>query len=111
MSRNKLILNSDKTKLLVMSSARKHKKFENFKITLDTGNEIIEPKSEEKLLGGLVSNNLLWNNKYCSFKIRKQIVTVVQSKVKYKTKVYTPQNIPDFYQRNTTVYNWRYKRY
>ena len=59
MSRNKLILNSDKTHLLIMSSARKHRKYGDFAITLDTGNEIIEPKSEEKLLGGTVSHNLL----------------------------------------------------
>ena len=96
MSRNKLILNSDKTHLLIMSSARKHQRYGDFAITLDTGNEIIEPKSEEKLLGGIVSNNLLWNShirdgqkslssiltlrinalskvsRFCSFKNRKQ---------------------------------------
>ena len=59
MSRNKLILNSDKTHLLIMSSARKHQRYGDFEITLDTGNKIIEPKPEEKLLGGIVSNNLL----------------------------------------------------
>ena len=47
MSQNKLILNSEKTHLLVMSSERKHQKYGDFGITLDTGNEVIKPKSEE----------------------------------------------------------------
>ena len=113
MSQNKLILNSDKTHLLIMSSSRKHQRFGNFEITLDTGNEIIEPKSEEKLLGGIVSNNLLWNNHirdgqkslssiltlrinalrkvswYCSFKIRKQIANgIVLSHITYLVQLY-----------------------
>ena len=49
MSRNKLIL--------IMSSARKHQRYGNFEIILDTGNEIIVPKTTENLLGGIVSNN------------------------------------------------------
>ena len=52
MSKNKLILNSDKTHLLVMTSDKNHKNHQNFGITLDTGSEIIEPISEQKLLGG-----------------------------------------------------------
>ena len=52
MSKNKLVLNSDKTHLLIMTSARNHKSHGNYGITLDTGTEIIEPGNEEKLLGG-----------------------------------------------------------
>ena len=55
MSKNKLILNGDKTHLLVMTSSRKHLNHQNFGITLDTGTEIIEPSYAERLLGG---NNL-----------------------------------------------------
>ena len=62
MGRNKLVLNSDKTHLLVMASAHKHRKHENFGIVLNTGAEIIEPISNEKLLGGQISNNFTWNN-------------------------------------------------
>ena len=62
MGRNKLVLNSDKTHLLVMASAHKHRKHENFGIVLNTGAEIIEPISDEKLLGGQISNNFTWNN-------------------------------------------------
>ena len=43
MSQNNLILNSDKTHLLVMTSARNHLNHQNFGITLDTGTDIIEP--------------------------------------------------------------------
>ena len=58
---NKLILNSDKTHLLVMTSARNHRNHQNYNITLDTGSEIIEPISEERLLGGIISNDFKWN--------------------------------------------------
>ena len=62
MSQNKLVLNGDKTHLLIMASSQKHRKFENFGIFLDTGNEEILPISSEKLLGAKISNNFLWND-------------------------------------------------
>ena len=61
MASNRLVLNTDKTHLLVMSTSIKHKKYQNFDIKLDTGNEIIEPIYSEKLLGGLISNDLKFN--------------------------------------------------
>ena len=61
MNMNKLVLNSDKTHLLVMASSKKHKKYENFGITLNTGKEIIHPVSSEKLLGSILSNDFTWN--------------------------------------------------
>ena len=113
MSQNKLILNSEKTHLLVMSSERKHQKYGDFGITLDTGNEVIKPKSEEKLLGGIVSNNLLWNkhikdgqkslsailtlrinalgkvSRFCSFKNRKLIANgIVLSHITYLVQLH-----------------------
>ena len=60
MNKNKLILNSDKTHLLVMASERKHQIHDNFGLSLNTGTEVIEPQIEEKLLGALISNNLTW---------------------------------------------------
>ena len=96
-----------------MSSTRKHQRYGNFEIILDTGNEIIEPKTTEKLLGGIVSNNLLWNShirdgqkslsslltlrinalsqvsRYCSFKNRKQIANgIVLSHITYLVQLY-----------------------
>ena len=47
MANNKLVLNSDKTHLLIMTSAEMHKKHDNFGIVLDTGQEIIEPVQHE----------------------------------------------------------------
>ena len=61
MSLNKLVLNSDKTHLMVMATKQKHKRYDNFNITLDTGNEIIEPIKHEKLLGGIIANDFSWN--------------------------------------------------
>ena len=62
MGQNKLVLNSEKTHLMIMASSYKHKKYDNFGITLNTGSEVIEPTSHEKLLGGHISNNFKWNN-------------------------------------------------
>ena len=61
MEDNKLVLNKDKTHLLIMASSEKHRNNDNFGITLDTGEEIIEPQETEVLLGGIISSNLKWN--------------------------------------------------
>ena len=61
MASNKLVLNSDKTHLLVMASDRKHKIHGNFGIRLDTGSEVILPQDQEKLLGCNISSNFSWN--------------------------------------------------
>ena len=51
MASNRLVLNSDKTHLLVMASRKKHKKNGDYGIYLNTGSEIISPQAHEKLLG------------------------------------------------------------
>ena len=113
MSKNKLILNSDKTHLLVMTSARNHQRHGNFGITLDTGSETIEPRTEERLLGATVSNDFKWGKhirdskksltailttrinalrkvaKYSSFKNRKMIANgIVMSHITYLIQLY-----------------------
>ena len=44
-----------------MATDQKHRKKNNFNITLDTGNETIEPIECEKLLGGHITNDFKWN--------------------------------------------------
>ena len=61
MQNNLLVLNSDKTHLVVMASAHKHRKYDSFGIELNTGNEIIQPAESEILLGATLSNNFQWN--------------------------------------------------
>ena len=61
MSRNKLVLNTDKTHLLVMASRAAHRLNGNFGITLNTGAEVIEPVNNEKLLGAVISSDMEWN--------------------------------------------------
>ena len=56
MIRKRLILNKDKTHLIVITQGRNQPR-----ITLDTGSEKIEPQSEERLLGVTVSNDLKWS--------------------------------------------------
>ena len=41
-----------------MASSKKHNKNGNFGITLNTGNEVIEPDETEMLLGSIISNDL-----------------------------------------------------
>ena len=45
-----------------MCTDKKHRRYGDFDITLNTGSEIIEPISSEKLLGGFISHDLKWNN-------------------------------------------------
>ena len=62
MASNRLVLNSDKTHLLVMASERNHKSHGNFGVILDTGTETILPQSHEKMLGCNISSNFSWNH-------------------------------------------------
>ena len=85
MARNKLILNSNKTHLLVMTSDKMHKKHDNFGINLDTGQEVIEPVEHEKLLGAQVSNDFKFdihirNNK-------KSMINILTSRINALRKV------------------------
>ena len=51
MAKNRLVLNSDKTHLMVMATKFQHQAHENYGITLETGTEVIEPVYCEKILG------------------------------------------------------------
>ena len=61
MAQNKLVLNSDKTHLIVMATQHQHRVYGDFGITLDTGTQEIVPTFCEKILGGYISNNYKWN--------------------------------------------------
>ena len=61
MSSNRLVINTDKTHLMVMSSRIDHHRNGNHDISLDTGSETIYPTQHEKLLGGYISNFFTWN--------------------------------------------------
>ena len=61
MMANKLILNSDKTHLLIMATPYQHKHHQDFGITLNTGAETIQPTYSEKLLGGFITNQFKFN--------------------------------------------------
>ena len=62
MCKNKLILNGDKTQLMVMTSTRKHAVHQNYDIFLDTGSGIIHPQNYGQLLRATVSNSLDWSH-------------------------------------------------
>ena len=61
MAANRLVLNSDKTHLLVMASSTQHRLHGNYGVQLDTGSEIILPQDNERLLGCQVSSEFKWN--------------------------------------------------
>ena len=58
---NKLVLNSDKTHLLIMATPYQHRQHQDYGITLNTGAEIILPSYKEKLLGGFITNDFKYN--------------------------------------------------
>ena len=61
MASNRLVLNSDKTHLLVMASTTQHRLYDNYEVELDTGLETILPQNHERLLGCEISSNFKWN--------------------------------------------------
>ena len=61
MADNKLVLNADKTHLIVMSSDAKHRRGGNFGIFLETELKTIEPQKSEMLLGGIIQNDFKFN--------------------------------------------------
>ena len=61
MNANLLVLNTAKTKLLVMDSKVKHRWHNNHGVTLNAGSEVIVPESCGKMLGGLISCDFSWN--------------------------------------------------
>ena len=58
MASHELKLNSDKTHVLLLMSDESHRAKRNFHIHLNTQKEIIYPTKSEKLLGGIVGQNL-----------------------------------------------------
>ena len=58
MAGNKLKLNGDKTHLLCLMTDEARRARPTFQIELNTGEEIIEPSKSEKLLGGIIGQNL-----------------------------------------------------
>ena len=83
--RNKLVLNGDKTHLLVMTSATNHRNHGDYDIVLNTGNEIIKPIQYEKLLGGYISNNFKWNENIRENK--KSIFKTVTTRINALSKI------------------------
>ena len=60
MAANKLVLNTDKTHLLVMASEKQHRLYGNYGVELDTGSEIILPEEHDRLLGCQIKCNFRW---------------------------------------------------
>ena len=58
MKSHRLKLNSEKTHLMLLLSDAARRANPEFSVTLDTENEVIQPSKCEKLLGGIISQNL-----------------------------------------------------
>ena len=85
MANNKLVLNGDKTPLLIMASEKNHRRHGNYGITLNTGTKIIEPQENEKLLGGFISSNLQWKENIRDN--NKSLFRVLTSRLNALTKI------------------------
>ena len=108
MASNGLKLNGDKTHLMLLMTDESRRAKPDFQITLDTEQEVIETSKSEKLLGGIISQNLKFkdhilnddesllkvlNNrlnalkkvgKVASFKSRKMVATgIIISRISY----------------------------
>ena len=60
MASNKLVINDDKTHLLVLGTRAMEEKRK--RVCMQAGNHTIIPSKQEKLLGCMVSDNLKWRN-------------------------------------------------
>ena len=58
---NRLKLNDDKTHLLVMTTSQFRRKHPNLQVEIRTPTEVILASETEKLLGGIVHQNLKWS--------------------------------------------------
>jgi hypothetical protein len=97
MAANKLVLNSEKTHLLVMASRTQHRLHGNYGVELDTGNEIILPQEHERLLGCEISNDFTWkehiqDNEYS---LQRQITSRINAlkKISYSASFQTRKMI------------------
>ena len=61
MAKNKLVLNTEKTHLLIMASRMQHRFHGDYGITLNTGSEVIQATTQERLLGAIISDDMEWN--------------------------------------------------
>ena len=94
MNSNKLVINTEKTHLLVMCSKYSHSKHGTHGVCLNTGSEIIQPVEHEKLLGGYISQDFSWNyhlrdNSKSLFQIlvsRVNILSKISSFASFKTR-------------------------
>ena len=59
MNANRLVINPDKTHLLVIGS-RRHSTLRN-SVSMSAGGFVVKPSEFEKLLGGMLHQNLTWN--------------------------------------------------
>ena len=59
MTNNKLVINPAKTHLMVFGSKNSQVSRNNIKLTID--DVVIAPSASEKLLGGVISQDLKWN--------------------------------------------------
>ena len=60
MAANRLVLNTDKTHVLVMASDTQHRRYGNYDVELDTGNEIIKPEEHDRMLGCQIKCDFKW---------------------------------------------------
>ena len=78
MASHGLKLNGDKTHLMLLMSDESRRAKPNFDIYLDTSEEVIQPTKSEKLLGGIIGQNLkftdhIQNNDESMLKLLKKV--------------------------------------
>ena len=84
MAKNLLLLNSDKTHLIIMATQHQHRLNGDFGIALDTGTDVNVSRFCEKMLGGYIFNNLKWKEHVMGNK--KSLFRTLKSKINALSK-------------------------
>ena len=85
MASNGLKLNEDKTHLMVLMTDEARRTKQDFNVSLDTQQEIIYPSKSEKLLGGIISQNLKFHDHILNDE--ESLLTILNTRLKALKKV------------------------
>ena len=84
MAQNQMVLNSDKTHLMVLGTSQKTRSMSNTRVSM--ANTTLTQKSTEKLLGCYIDQNLKWKSHICELKSKLKKRLACLSQLKYISK-------------------------
>ena len=79
MMANKLVINDDKTQLVVVAS--RHARDLGDQVQLQAGNHLIKPSSNATLLGGVISNDAKWRQHIMGHNHNQSLISQLTSRI------------------------------